>query len=614
MRYGQRLAPEALASLGGKAPDQVLDHFLADEAFLLTLLDFNMFFFGYKVDSLFSPGTEDSAFDSRVFDLPAAINSVLAYSAGGDYLKLLDYQQAVFVEPLGKPSLSYLSDEAEAITGENAEGLRKLQPAAQREIIPAGISRSLDEAVAATGQGDAKEACKALGHTPGMGLRALNELLFESSIPSALRSPVRSALQDVADACDPQVLGESVAKGTFSVELREAHELWEETLKTVAKLPERGIGPLGVNDIQVLPDWRSRSITDKSMDKALGLQFFLDHANSSTNGNRRRAAYVLRTYFCDNLIPVAVVNLTEHTEGDKHASDPNCRSCHFKLDPMAGFFRTHGAVGLDFDDPAVVAELRKVLPSPGSEPIAFLFDDQTTLTQAEKEAFYANWKKGAGWDVGYIRSAGDPSRNAYGDGLDGLFKIIRSAPEVRQCLAQRLAEYFIGGNLTFDLAWMQKIAAALEPATNSSQALRSAVKLIVNSRAFRAQNPLAGECHDLSPQATATGSDDRPPYEFSSILEKNCVACHNSAQPAQGLDLSIWRRTGTDGVEGFSHTSDNGKSFVPPCESLALLKQRISSVDPATAMPPGGAMAATQKEKLFLWLEKRHQECQKDRH
>ncbi len=70
--------------------------------------------------------------------------------------------------------------------------------------------------------------------------------------------------------------------------------------------------------------------------------------NSSTNGNRKRAAYVLKRFFCDDLNPLGTLAPDHPNPDDRHASDPSCQACHYKLDPMAGFFRNHGVIGLDF--------------------------------------------------------------------------------------------------------------------------------------------------------------------------------------------------------------------------------------------------------------------------
>ncbi len=66
-------------------------------------------------------------------------------------------------------------------------------------------------------------------------------------------------------------------------------------------------------------------------------------ANSSTNYNRKRAAYVLKRFFCDDLNPVGFEDPAEHI-GGAHGSQTSCYACHYKLDPMAGFFRNHGAL------------------------------------------------------------------------------------------------------------------------------------------------------------------------------------------------------------------------------------------------------------------------------
>src|SRR5258705_3776720 len=69
--------------------------------------------------------------------------------------------------------------------------------------------------------------------------------------------------------------------------------------------------------------------------------------NSSTNFNRKRSAYVLKRFFCDDLIPIGFESPQEHVSG-AHGSQTTCFACHHKLDPMAGFFRSYGAYFFDY--------------------------------------------------------------------------------------------------------------------------------------------------------------------------------------------------------------------------------------------------------------------------
>ncbi|MEI6399160.1 MAG: hypothetical protein WCO71_10345, partial [Pseudomonadota bacterium] len=61
-----------------------------------------------------------------------------------------------------------------------------------------------------------------------------------------------------------------------------------------------------------------------------GEEFFQRLQNSSTNRNRKRAAWALKRFFCDDLTPINVEAPSSHV-GGQHGSDPACYSCHYKL-------------------------------------------------------------------------------------------------------------------------------------------------------------------------------------------------------------------------------------------------------------------------------------------
>src|SRR5581483_2430968 len=107
--------------------------------------------------------------------------------------------------------------------------------------------------------------------------------------------------------------------------------------------------------------------------------------NSSTNYDRKRAAYILQRFFCDDLTPVNVEAPAQHG-GSEHASNPSCFACHYKLDPMAGFFRT---LGIDFKD--------------YSQKTYIVFDDGAYTNSAN---YWKAWQPGPDathpYNVGYV--------------------------------------------------------------------------------------------------------------------------------------------------------------------------------------------------------------------
>src|SRR5213075_2959878 len=77
---------------------------------------------------------------------------------------------------------------------------------------------------------------------------------------------------------------------------------------------------------------------------------------TSTNFQRKRASYVLKTYFCDDLTPLSITPAEEANDAgvadggdggapppDVHASNANCQACHYRLDPIGALFRNRGA-------------------------------------------------------------------------------------------------------------------------------------------------------------------------------------------------------------------------------------------------------------------------------
>jgi hypothetical protein len=150
----------------------------------------------------------------------------------------------------------------------------------------------------------------------------------------------------------------------------------------------------------------------------LGATFFATLPSTSTNFHRKRAAYMLKTYFCDDLTPLELPQ-TEAGDGgvaDVHASNPSCQSCHYRLDPMGALFRNVGVRGRDFT---------------GHDRIKF--DDQITFTGEAFDSYESQWKNPDGtFRAGYwvIGRDGKPQRepgwtDADGDSLRGLWSYMR---------------------------------------------------------------------------------------------------------------------------------------------------------------------------------------------
>ncbi len=225
---------------------------------------------------------------------------------------------------------------------------------------------------------------------------------------------------------------------------------------------------------------------------------------------------------------------------------------------------------------------------------------------SEVAAYWESWRKQDtyDWNVGYIRSTEQPELNSYGNRLNDLVGIIRTAPEAKRCLAERMAEYFIGTNQTFDGRWLDDVTRVLTEPAPSTASFKAAIKKIVTSTAFRQQNPDKDECYDFADGVDAT---DRPPCAVAAIFEDHCISCHNSAYASRGLALDTWIET-ANGVKGFKHIKSGIQ--VQSCSTFAAIKDRVATDDPSRRMPMGGDLPAVSRAKLYLWADRQLSACQ----
>jgi hypothetical protein len=311
--------------------------------------------------------------------------------------------------------------------------------------------------------------------------------------------------------------------------------------------------------------------------------FWKELENSSTNYNRRRAAYMLDRFFCDDLKPINAALPDAHT-GDRHASDPGCAACHYKLDPMAGFFKDYGQMGVDFSADGIL-----------------VFDDGAVM---DKAAYQASWAAAPGsehaWNIGYARSATDESQNTYGENLGDLFQIIESAPEVKACVVRRAFEYFNGDEQLVDPGYLAYLTDLFikEAQGNSTDALKSLVRRVLTGNTFRRSDPRSDECYDFTP---GVDPSSHPPCDVAFILQKNCATCHSGSSSQGGLDLTGWT-TDASGRQTFPHRSAGGAQRPAP-DTFAAILDRITITDPQRSMPLGRFMAANDREALFLWID-----------
>ena len=307
-------------------------------------------------------------------------------------------------------------------------------------------------------------------------------------------------------------------------------------------------------------------------------------SNSSTNSNRKRAAYVLGRYFCDDLTPINVLMDPAAHAKDRHASEASCQACHYKLDPMAGFFKDIGFFGKNF---ASEKEIE--------------FDDQAVSDRVE---YQSQWKFPSGgareWNIGYIRSTRDDSKNSYGTNLTDLYSLLKTAPEVKRCVVKRMFEFYVSPSQTVDPAYLEEVSRVFESAPTSGQGFKAALKQFAKSQSFVVKDPDGETCYD-GPSSGRTAS--APPCRVTFILEKNCAQCHGSGAPAGGLDLRSWSED-AEGYGRFNHFGKDGQP-IPRQASFARLAESLGSVNEEKRMPLGGDMPTTERAALYQWVQER---------
>lgn len=547
-----------------KSRSEAVDFLTKDPRFGDAVLDFNLFYLGFQGPDM---RDTDGNYTYSVKGMPQAVEAARQVLLSGDYMVLFDRFQPMYffdqVETPDKKGLTNVSDEE----ARNIRLDRAIESLAQVLAIPNNASTDdfcqkykefTDES---TGQYD-KSGFPTMDNV-------FNATESEVTIPCFFT--VNSLRADVG-----------AIKSAISIRLswlRSLRQNWKTW--TAAIKPAKSL--LDLTNVSVLQP----PITPRQ--ESFTVNFFASRTNSSTNFSRKRAAYALDTFFCDNLTPLNVALPAAHAgQQGAHATDPACQACHFKLDPMAGFFRSRGIIGMDFSRAPVI-----------------MFDDQRVMIGAELERYQKSWHepipdlaRTRPLRVGYVRSPDMTSElNTWGQTYDDFFKILRQAPEVRQCLTQRMAQYFIGNNLVFDRGWIHELSKKFDgtngPAT--SAAFKSIVKDLVLSKSFSSEQPDPDQCYDFP-----TGQTRSPvPCKVSDIITRNCVTCHNSDDGNGRLNLKNWSAT-PNGELSFSHFDKNGQRLSKRV-TMSRITERLSSADPDFLMPYMMDMPDVERATLYRW-------------
>ncbi len=571
---GVPLTPAEISALAPLSQDEVVDELMNRGNFGDAVLDFNLFYLGFRPARLYTsnfsvPGVRE--YDYIAFAKPQAIAAAKAVLAGGDYFDILSLELPKYLAPFDRPQIydPQPHDPSQPTPTDDEIRAQLLSKALTAFDKVSGYfhvagSDQLDKAAGCRQASDDTESNTILQDTIDEGgfpfVEQFDLLIYPSN--------------DINLSCgDPGVTAEEIL-GKLAA-LRESYVRLFESAATFKRdaYPIRSFADIKALSGENLPVWL------KSTQFGF-FGFWQNLPNSSTNYNRKRAAYMLKTYFCDDLTPLGVVSSGGPHAGGGHASDPSCQSCHYKLDPMAGFFRDKGISGIDFEN-------RPFL----------VFDDQAIITGDQLNRYHASWE-----DIGYIRSTRNRDDNDYGRSLADLFGILHQAPEVKQCLVRRMAEYFLGKNQVFDGGWLAHLTETFNQDGPSSAAYKSVVKQLVTSNTFSNPDPASDQCYDFYPAAPGPNA---LPCAVAHVVHNNCALCHSSANARGGLDMSRWIEIGRDdqgrSIMNFPHVDAAGNQQ-GRATTLARLSERLNTPDPARSMPKNMDMNAVDKARLFQWV------------
>lgn len=553
-----------LAELLKLKPEDIADYFLRDERFGETVLDFNISFLGFKLNRLHNTdGTYSDSFRESVFDYRQAILSAKEVNSNGDYLKIFELYPPVFMPRLG----DLFSDKSdEEIEADRDKSIKEYMDRLDGAI--AEVNQNPETTIKDFCEKNKAALLPSNVFSDNIGL-SLDLTFWFSGYYSGSTNISLDGICDFGISAD--------LKTVLARQKERTIELFTklETFKRTRYKPK------------ILSDIRALEVENKEIGLLPSFGFTQGQKllNSSTNFNRKRAAYILKRYFCDEMTGITVEDLPDHTE--VHGSSTACYACHYKLDPMAGFFKGKGLFFFDFKDLGFI-----------------VLDDRVTKTTKEYEA---NWLAPSGsnhkWNIGYIRSVTDEKLNQYGENLEDLFAMMKEAPEVRQCLVKRFFQYATSAEQVIDGGYLKYLSEVFsqQAKINSAAALKNTVKAVALSSTFAEQDRQNDKCYDFAP---GYNPDGRPPCRVSYVIEKNCVSCHSEKLAFGGLDLSSWIKA----PEGYTFRHlDSGGTQKPRSETMKSILDRLSTGDVTRRMPLKAQMPSLERDTLYKWANEEGQ-------
>ena len=578
LRAGEGIGPDDdLEALLKMSEEEIARHFMNDPRFGDALLDFNMYVMGFKADDI----KTDGAYNGHAFDFPNTIAASQALLSDGDYFKLFDLEGPLFMAPLRREvdPENMLPEDA----GLTAAQLRR-KVVDEMKAVFAGLAASAAAQIASNGQ----ELCRKLADFGGRKdalIERVHRAFDDAEIFVLTRAQVVSwPLDGIARAAREECVKykpKADVKRLASA-IQTASDQFSKAFAEIFRFEPEAYDPDSVLDFKAV-DLTAFPTGNKWL--AFGYEQAVALQNSSTNFNRKRSAYVLKRFFCDDLTPVGFEDPQEHVAG-AHGSDTSCFACHYKLDPMAGFFRGLGAQFYDY-----------------SRERTIIFDD---LADDSRSRYEATWRarKGADrkWNIGYVRSPRWENQNSYGETLGDLSRIIRDAPEPKRCLMKRLFEYMTAENQTIDGGYLDHLTQSFEKeaAVSSSAAMKNAIVRIARSQTYHERNAEPQHCYDHAPDAKVAKG---PPCRVAYILQKNCAQCHGTIYGGDAsLDLGAWI-TAPDGKNStFPHLDDDMRQR-PAQDTITRMMERLSSSDPKQRMPKNKIMSSQERQELYLWAQ-----------
>ena len=571
--HGETLSSAELLHFLGMSRQDVLDELMTRPSFIETTADFGLFFLGFRTNRPFY-FTDFVSGESPSSEYAAAMHAAREVAHNGNFLTLLNNEQPLYLSSLDSPSLPDRLEDPMADPAAPSP-----TDAEKRAKIRVEMTRIWDETETATTAPDRDfgKFCQLLfGNDSGNLVRNYGlpiDMSFRVRFSST--GPLVTGLRECNNPSNQTPQGPDWTALNATVKRMRAEML--AALDLADSLVAKTYAPKVALDLVEL-DGSSLGVSGSSA--ALGpIAFWNRIQNSSTNYNRRRASYVLKRYFCDDLTPINVQIPSDHA-GDQHGSDPSCQSCHYKLDPMAGFFRNIGFLGVDLTGTPTM-----------------LFDDNASKPIDE---FAKAWAAPAGsaraFNVGFIRSNVRDEANSYGSSMQDLFAIIKTAPEVRQCLVRRLYEYYVSPTQAFDVGYLEYLTARFNETaarSGSSAAYKTVVAALLTSNGFGQADPISAQCYDYAPGDNPLG---KPPCQVAAILQRNCASCHKGESSAAGLDLSVWKRN-ERGDFSFPHRNIQDRKT-----TLGSVLDRITTGDEHKRMPLKMDMPPADLEKLFKWV------------